>query len=221
MHKKWSRSVFSAVLAYGLLLETPANAGLLNLTSMASRGTAIAAGNAACPEQPFYRYFGGKNDNFASPADPAYPSPNLLTFMTVPPSVQGVVGYDVPMLNGRLGDSFNLQNTRSVCYAVIHFRAGPTGGGNDALHMGHVESSGSFTIAASVLNGPAATFSQIYAFDANGRAALSLQTGINLDRTPADSVLDVYLQDDTMIDFFEVLVWYGPPNPPCVGYICL
>ena len=110
-------TLLSRVVVYGVLLATPVQGRtLVNLTST---GASIAAGNAACPDQPYFRYVGGKPDNFDGPTDPVYPSPDLVTFMSTTPSVQGIVKYDFTMGNGRFGDRFNLQNTRSVCYAVI------------------------------------------------------------------------------------------------------
>jgi hypothetical protein len=211
MDAELNRTLLSGIVVCSLLLATPVQGRtLVNLTST---GATLAAGNDACPEQPYFRYVGGKPDNFKSPADPAYPSPDLVSFMTTPPSVQGIIDYDVPMANGRFGDSFNLQNTRSVCYALIKFRAKQSFGGasNDGLTIGHVESGGSpFTVVAQVIDPGAPPFIQTYAFDATGRTLLSDITGVLLNKTPLDSILDVYLQDDTKIDFIQLWVWYGP-----------
>jgi hypothetical protein len=223
MNTRFLPTLLNGIIVYGVLLATPVQAQLpvqpqppvqpQKLVNLTTTGATIAAGNAVCPDQPFYLYSGGKPDNFSPPPDPAYPSPDLVTFMTTPPSVQGIVDYDEPMNNGRFGDSFNLQNTRSVCYAVIRFRAKHTGDipHNDGLTIGHVGSGGSpFTVVASVTNPGATSSTQTYALNATGRAKLSEITGVFLDKTPLDSVLDVYLQDDTMIDFFSLWVWYGP-----------
>jgi hypothetical protein len=193
---------------------TPAGPTLLNLTTL---GNTVAAGNAACPNQPFYLYSGGKPDNFASPPDLAYPSPSLRQFIAAPALT---LGYDVPLVNGRFGDSFNLQNTRGVCYAVIEFKTQVSNAGatNDGLTMGHVNTGGApFDIVAQVIN--PGTAAHAYAFNATGRSLLSGQTGWGLDRAPAQSVFDLFLQDDTKLDFFRLYVWYGPhcgihgPNP--------
>lgn len=183
------------------------------LTNLTKTGSTVNAGNAACPDQPYYLYSGGKSDNFAAPPDLAYPSPDLVTFMGS--SVQGNVNYDVSMDNGRFGDSFNLQNDRSVCYAVIQFRAKQTGDipSNDGLTFGHIQTGGApFNVVGQVINPGGTTAIQHYALDATGLKLLSTQTGYfaPTTTTPSDSVFDVYLQDDTEIDFFRMFVWYGP-----------
>jgi hypothetical protein len=188
----------------------PANASLPTLKNLTPVGATIADGDKACPDQPYYLYSGGKPDNFVGTADAAYPSPNLVAFI---PAGGSTVAYDAPMVNGRFGDSFNLQNTRGVCYAVIQFKAQSTNGGstNDGLTFGHVNPGGSpFDIVAQVINPGAVPNVQSYALTAAGRNVLSGQTGWGLNRTPAQSVLDLYLQDDTKLDFFRMFVWYGP-----------
>lgn len=207
---KFFRTLLSGITVYGVLLATPVHARtLVNLTPI---GASILAGNLACPDQPYFRYVGGKPDLFSGPADPAFPSPDLVTLMTTPIREGGIVNYDVLMNNGVFGDSFNLQNTRSVCYAVIRFGAKDTGDipGNDSLSIGHVGVGGSpFTTVARVDDPgfPPLPVIQTYAFTAAGRALLS---GITGGTSPLDSVLDVHLQDDTKIDFIQLWVWYDP-----------
>lgn len=187
--------------------SSAAKVALVNLTKA---GNSVKAGDAACPDQPYYLYSGGKSDTFASPVDSAYPSPNLVAF--IPPGGP-TVPYDVPMSNGRFGDSFNLQNTRGVCYAVIQYRTKSTDSGspNDGLTFGHIGPGGSpFTVVGQVINSGSVSPIQSYALDATGLKLLSQQSGYFLDKTPDDSILDLYLQDDTMIDFFRMYVWYGP-----------
>ncbi len=206
-----------AVLLFFLPCVGQANPSLINLTS---EGASIAAGNAKCPGRPFFRYIGGKRDSFASPADSAYPSQNLAIFMTNPHSVvqndvpMNIVQYDVPMNNGKFGDSFNLQNTRSACYALIQFSVTPTGDipSNDSLTLGHVEN-GLFIVVAQVINPRFTTRPQTYALNSTGLELLSNITGVSRDKTPLDSILDVYLQNDTEIDFIKLLIWYGPETP--------
>jgi hypothetical protein len=187
-----------------------ANSTAPTLKNLTTVGASVADGDKACPDQPYYLYSGGKPDNFGGPADPAYPSPNLMAFI---PSGGPSVAYDVPMVNGRFGDSFNLQNTRGVCYAVIQFKAQSSNGGstNDGLTFGHVNNGGlPFDVVAQVINPGAVTTVQSYALTAAGRSLLSQQTGWGLNKTPQQSVLDLYLQDDTKLDFFRMFIWYGP-----------
>jgi hypothetical protein len=199
--------LFSAILAANLAAPAVQAQSLVNLTSVRA---SVADGNKACPDQPYYLYSGGKRDNYAAPADRAYPSPNLVAF--IPPGGP-TVAYDTPMLDGRFGDSFNLQNTRSVCYAVIQFKAKATNGlaSNDGLTFGHVGPGGTpFDVVGQVIYPAATSGVQSYALDANGLALISVQTGAGLNKTPDQSILDLYLQDDTMLDFFRIYVWYGP-----------
>jgi hypothetical protein len=190
-----------------------APSGNVTLTNLTKSGHTVAAGNAACPNQSYYLYSGGKSDAFTSPTDPAYLSPNLSGYLSGAGSVQGIVPYDEPMDNGVWGDSFNLQNTRGVCYAIIKFRTEATGDivDNDAFLVGHLESgSGPFDLVARIDNPDAKTGVQAYALDATGLSLLSQQTGYNLDKTLDQSILDTYLEDDSSVDFFQIYIWYGP-----------
>jgi hypothetical protein len=202
------------LLMYGLLFVMPVHG--VTLVNLTTTGATETAGDIQCPEQMHFHYSGGKRDIFVGSGDFAYPSLNLAAFMAVTPSVQGVVGYDAPMDGGHFGESFNLKNTRSVCYALIQFRVENSGAvpGDDTLTVGHVENDGSFTLVAQVLD-PGSfshpdTSVQTYAFDATALGLLSDLTGVNLDRTPPESILDIFLQDDTKIDFVDMFVWYGP-----------
>ncbi len=207
-------------IAMGCALATMAPAvhaqSLLNLTP---DGATLADGNKACPDQPYYLYAGGKPDAYAPAPDFAYPSVNLDLFI---PHNRPVVMYDTPQMDNRFGDSFNLQNTRSVCYAVIEYRVKSTNGGstNDGLTFGHVGAGGApFDIVGQVINPAGSPGVHHYALDATGRVLLGTQTGMHMDKAPADSIFDLYLQDDTAIDYFKLYVWYGPtcqqqPNQP-------
>lgn len=197
--------------ASGLQAQPEAQAAngvrLINLTTQNAN---VEAGQRLCPNQPYYLYSGGKPDGFAGPADSAYPSTNLTALI---PAGGATVAYDVPMLDGRFGDSFNLQHTRGVCHAVVQFRAKASNAGsaNDGLTMGHVVNSNQpFSVVAQVINPGSTTAVQSYALDATGLGQLSAQTGWGMNKTRDQSVLDVYLQDDTQLDFFRIFVWYGP-----------
>jgi hypothetical protein len=201
-----------AALALGAVALAPAAEAaktketLVNLTKV---GNKLSDAEAACPGTPYFLYAGGFPNDFTGTNEPAYPSPNLLAY--IPPG-GAIVPYDVPMDNGRFGDSFNLQNTRSVCYAIVQFRVKPTGDipDNDALVFGHVDSTPAYTVVAQVNDPGALAGIQTYALTPAGLAALSLQTGVNMDKAPSDSILDVYMEDDSEIDFLRVFVWYGP-----------
>lgn len=188
--------------------EAQAASGV-RLVNLTTQNANVEAGHRLCPNQPYYLYSGGKPDGFAGPADPAYPSTNLTAMI---PAGGATVAYDVPMVDGRFGDSFNLQHTRGICHAVVQFRAKASNGGaaNDGLTIGHVVNNSPFAIVAQVINPGSTTAVQSYALDATGLGNLSAQTGWGMNKTRDQSVLDVYLQDDTQLDFFRVFVWYGP-----------
>jgi hypothetical protein len=200
------------ILAFGSVLASPVQAqSPLNLTLQTSQIAAIADGNTRCQNQPFYRYDGGDVDNFAGGADTSFPSQNLADFIAAQLAIGapgGVVDYDVPVNNGVFGDSFNLQNGRNVCHAVVSFRTRPTGDipATDGLTIGHVGPGGApFNIVAQVIDPSAGPALKTYALTVAGRALLSAITSA---ASPLDSILDVFLQDDAEIDFVRLWVWY-------------
>ena len=180
------------------------------LKNLTLQGNTVAAGHAACPNQPYYLYSGGKPDAFAAVADQAFPSTPLASII----APGKFVPYDLPAGNRQFGDSFNLQHTRGICYALIQFRvkSSQLDSANDGLTLGHVVNNTTpMAVVAQVINpaGPGPVV-QSYALDATGRNLLSAQTGWGMDKTRDQSVLDVYLQDDTALDFFRIFIWYGP-----------
>jgi hypothetical protein len=118
------------------------------------------------------------------------------------------------MLDDRFGDSFNLQNGRSVCYALIRFEVECGGSAlcsTDGLGIGHADAFTYHGIAGVSSPELFTTGPQTYSFTSGtpgvGLDGLSIITG---GPTPIDSVLDVYLQDDANIDFIRLWVWYNP-----------
>jgi hypothetical protein len=210
MNGKFFRLLFGGVLLYGAFFALPARG--VTLVNLTTTGASIPAGNLQCPDQRHFHYIGGLPDPFTSAPDPAYPSPNLLTFMTATPLVTGIVHYDVSTDDMAFGESFNLQNTRSVCYALLTFKVKKSTAlpSPDGLTVGHAEDDGSFTAVARVLEPGTTQAVQEYAFDATALGFLSNITGTHLDKNPFDSILDIYLMDDTLLDFIEFRVWYGP-----------
>ena len=200
------RTIASLVMASATALTIvalPAPAQAQTLVNLTTKKASVGAGNKACPKSDYYLYSGGKADAFAGGSDLSYPSPNLLAFI---PGGGPRVDYDVAMLDGRFGDSFNLQNNRTVCHAVIEFQAQTVIGTNDGLHFGHVQAGGApFNIVGSVIPPAAITGVQRYALDATGLALLSAQTS---NSNPLDTIFDLYVQDDTTIDYFKLYVWY-------------
>lgn len=210
MNTKTFRLLFGGALLYGAFFAMPARG--VTLVNLTTTGASIPAGNIQCPSQRHFHYVGGLEDGFASPSDPAYPSSNLLSFMTTVPLVTGIVHYDTSTDGMAFGESFNLQNTRSVCAAMLQFKvkqgSAPPSPGD--LTLGHAEADGSFTVVAQVLEPHTTQTVQMYMLDAVGLALLSNITGVNLDKSPLDSIVDIYMTNNTQLDFLEWHVWYGP-----------
>jgi hypothetical protein len=194
-------------LAFAACTVAPAAHGqtLINLTTV---GATVQDGNAACPDQPYYLYSGGKKDNFAGTADRAYPRPSLVA--SFPPTF-GLVDYDVVALDDMFGDSFNLQNNRSVCYAVIELRVtGISAFTTDSIGIGHWDPVLGWKGVAGILSPASSTGVQKYSLTGTGLSLLSAQIGGGSEaKTAEDAILDVTVQDDTRLDYFKMWVWYG------------
>jgi hypothetical protein len=196
-----------ATAALGAALFAPAADAAKNkpaLTNLTKVGNKIADGNAACPGSSYYLYAGGYNDNFAGATEAGYPSPGELAYFAL--FTNAVLPYDASIDNAFWGDSFNLQNSRSVCYALVQFRVKPTGDlpSNDFLSMVHFHPDGATNDPIAKVGYPGAvTGIQTYALDATGLAALSTVTG------SASAVFDAVMEDDSSIDFFNLYVWYA------------
>lgn len=186
-------------------------AALTNLDPAGSTDTAVAAGDKRCPNQPYFRYVGGKPDNFATPQDTAYPSLNFSGSPVLNPNPRN--DYDVATSDRWFGESFNLEERRRVCHAVLRVTVKPNNpiATNDSLTIGQVSGNTFAPLAGQVINpgnapGTAAV-TGVWSFNAAGLAALSTITGT---ASPNNSVLDIYLHDDTTIDHVVLWVWYHP-----------
>lgn len=204
-------ALLAAILAAGLVPFAAGAAGL-QLVNLTPDGATIEDGNRACPDQPMFTYGGGKRDHGAGTPDRAYPSPNLLAAISVD---RPVIAYDTRQPDSHFGDSFNLQNNRSVCYAIVEFatqRSGTPLWSNDVMSIGHTGTDMILQPVGQVIvpNDGASGRHKMLAFDQTGLGLLSALTGQALDKKPEDSILDVYLEDDTAIDYFRLYVWYGP-----------
>jgi CSLREA domain-containing protein len=190
--------------------KAPAN--LTNLVPVGSVDAGVAAGDRRCPQQPYFRYVGGKPDSFGGGADPAYPSPMLQPFNPNPR-----LSYDQPMNNRWFGDSFNLEEGRRVCHAVLRVTARHSGDVplNDGLTIGRSRPPVTPPpprvmtpmVAQAINPGGSGTATSVWALNTAGIAAL---TTITSSTNNVDAVLDFYLQDDTTIDHIMLWVWYHP-----------
>lgn len=204
------------IMVVGALLSAPAAEGrsqtakpkLTNLVEKVSLKKAMRRANRLCPEQTYFRYVGGHADKFGGAADPSYPSANLAALT----NTQALrIDYDTPMTDDWFGDSFNLQNGRRVCHALLRVTFQKNGGTNDTLVVGHVSSGVFASPRAAQVNYPGApgttAVTYLWAFDATGIAELSNITSAS---TPEDAVLDFYVEDDTAVDNIRLWVWYHP-----------
>lgn len=158
------------------------------------------------PGAPYFLYSGGVKDTFASPPDPAYPSPALLAFMTC--AGGPILNYDVPMINARFGDSFCLQENRTVCKAELRYRVRSTGDNpsNDVLNLMHANGGcAAPTIVATILT-PLLNGSYVHTLTATEIGNLNTLLGSGV---PGAGTLDIYLEDDTEIDYVTLQVWYN------------
>lgn len=122
---------------------------LINLTTA---NATIADGDRLCPQSTRYKYMGGHADDFQGGADAAYPSPALVAYLA--PYWPTTQPYDLWQNNKVVADSFALQYNRSVCHAIIKFKAKRTGdyAVNDQLTIGHIGGGGtSFSLVAQVI----------------------------------------------------------------------
>jgi len=196
-----------AAAALGAALIAPAAEAkkpeLVNLTKV---GNKVADGNAACPETSYFLYSGGFDDFYAGSPEAGYPSPGMLAYFDLFPTVP-VASYDTLINNAFWGDSFYLQKSRSICHAIVQFRVKPTGDiqNNEVLSMVHFDpADGSYEKIAAVFNPGYQTGLQSYALDAAGLTALG-----NVTASPTGAIFDAVMEDDTSIDFFRLYVWYG------------
>ena len=184
--------------------------GLTNLTPVETVDVGIATGDKTCPNQPYFRYAGGKPDNFAAPADTSYAGAGLGTFMSGLSAPRS--HYDTVTPDRQFGESFNLEDKRRVCYAMLHVGLDDNNAlaSNDRLNIGRASGATFSPLAAQVVHpgapgpGPVAP---TWAFNAAGITALSTITGSS---SPNNAVLDIFLQDDTTIDHMMLWVWYHP-----------
>jgi hypothetical protein len=181
-----------------------------SLTDVPNVDEGIATGDKTCPSQPYFRYVGGDPDSFGAPADTSYTGTNLTAFMGGITTAR--THYDTTTSDRIFGESFNLEDKRKVCYAMLQVGLDDLNGlaTNDTLNIGRA-SGGTFSPFAGQVTHPGAPgpgpVTRTWAFSAAGLTALSTITG---SPNPHDSVVDIYMQDDTAIDYMTLWVWYQP-----------
>jgi hypothetical protein len=180
----------------------------LDLDRASSQRSAIKHGNRVCNHKPYFRYVGGERDGYAAPADATYPSPNLAALSSGEPRRH----YDQDLRDQIFGDSFNLQYDQFVCHAVLRIETMHSGDNpaNDTMLLGHASSDGTFTTAAR-LDQPGSGSGVWHLSNESTRMLTDMTMSAS---TPEEAVLDVFVEDDTKVDYLMLWVWYLDPFTP-------
>jgi len=167
----------------------------------------------------------GVDDNFstANGPEPASPSQGLQTLIGLNPALPRA-DFDVTSINQQFGNTFVLPQGDCVTGAMLEFRAqplapAPSGSDNDAINLGFVSSSGQFVgthwsaYFGSGNTGLPMLLTQQWVpgnFAAGNVFSLDLGNlpgGTNLlSDLDAKRSLDMYIQDDTSVDYVRLVV---------------
>lgn len=150
-------------------------------------------------------YLKGNVDNFAPPADPTHPSPALTSFL----ASLHPVGYDVDQPNHAFGDSFRLCACET-CSATLEIRVKKTtqrdNPANDDIYVGVAP----FSAAQRIIDGriwtndnPEPPKTLTYSFTP---AQLQKFTQLTCHQPATDRWLDVYIEDDTVVDWMRLTI---------------
>lgn len=181
----------------------------------------------------------GVDDNFnpQNMSEPASPDAALLIMLGADPA-----SFDDPSPNRQFGHSFSLLQGSCLVAAQLELRAKPlAGSGNDALHLGFVGRDGAFagTRASAYFGSGNPPSLPALLSDAWSPASYpsghvftldlaNLAGGVNLlPDLATQRAIDLYVQDDTSIDFLRLTLALCPcptptatptPNLPVVGF---
>jgi hypothetical protein len=152
----------------------------------------------------------GIDDNFALPSEPASPSAELLKFLADRPPV-----FDQASSDFRFGHTFTgIPSGVMAAELTLHLRARGGNSDNDGLALDFVAPN-RFVWNASIaaLTGKKWNTSTDEALLVLDLANLSSQP-FDILSALADGTLDVYVQDDTAVDFMTLRVTYCEQPPP-------
>jgi hypothetical protein len=181
-------------------MKTMALLATLTLAPLALAQAPMRDGNVARKCSITTVYLKGVNDNFASPADPTHPSPALAAFI----ANLHPVGYDVDQPNHAFGDSFRLCACET-CSARLEIRVKKTSHAdnpkNDDIYVGVAP----FATGQRIVDGriwttdsPEPPKTLTYDLDPAKLSALLCH-----EREPW---LDVYIEDDTVVDWMRLTI---------------
>jgi uncharacterized repeat protein (TIGR01451 family) len=180
----------------------------------------------SCPGYVIHNLLAGVDDNFstANGPEPASPSPGLLAFIGTKPRAD----FDAAEIDKHFGHTFTIPQGKCIKAAKLEFRAKPLSSsssfasGNDAIHLGFVNNAGAFVGAQfsayfGTGNPPPlpSLLGNAWGNDISTVAAgivftldlAALPGGINLiPDLNANRYLDIYVQDDTSIDYLRLVV---------------
>ena len=157
----------------------------------------------------------GRNDVFAPPSDPASRRPELEAHFS--PDIPWT-DFDDPTFNRWVGASF-FGLPSSLCRAILVVHLRPLGAGsrvgNDSLLVGSATSGEGF-VTSRLADLPEA--GGTWSSNTNGNTVFQLELGdlelasgkTVLEVMELDRALDIVVQDDTEVDFFELRVWSSP-----------
>lgn len=171
----------------------------------ADRETRPAAEFPCPPQQPLV-ILHDTNDGFAPPGTPATLSPALNAWLVAPRTPRR--GYDQAGLNMHFGDSMRIRPCK-VCRAQLEIRvkrASSTSAANDALHVGGAP----FNTAVLKVASPVPLWQSTGLTDRVLTVPLPAAALNNyiFNGPPGTSLLDVYVQDDSNVDYAKLTVWY-------------
>ncbi len=174
---------------------------LQSCTAPADAPSCVADPVSACPVVTVYTH--GKMDAFAPPDDPTTPSAALTAFLGATRSQ-----YDTPGCNRHFGDSFPVSCLRcQFCDAKVEIHLKPCAADSGPTNDDYVIGVAPFTAAGTIASGriwpPGVTPSEKILVVTLPAAKLNAL----LCKAPRPGTLDVYVEDDTIVDWVRVTLY--------------
>jgi hypothetical protein len=191
------------------------------LASLPLGASAQQAPPVGCPANalPFYQVR-GVPDNFAGPTDPRTPSVGMTGFLTnvIYSAIPKTRDYDYMLANSLFGDSFSIPQVirRRICSATLTLRIKGSGASNDGIAVGTAISTppsinpNLFLPGSNTVWNSATWTTTTGAFSTQGLSTVTkdINAGQLTSIMISTGILDVYIQDDTAVDFMILNGWY-------------